>query len=517
MSSHNKGISQTAPPAKNHQVPQELLPAPQKLIPVPYGTSQNIASEKPVPVNLATALRLAQTSNLDILQAREAVNQSQARLDKANASILPNFNIGSTYLRHDGNIQKTEGNIIKANKDSLFVGGGPSLVLPTVEALFTPLAARQLAAASEAGFQRVQNETLFSVADAYLNVLRARRRVARIQETLEQLLNEKPTDLRGQSKGLLPLIRDFVERGAKEAFPADLERVRVEVMRRQEELVGAVNEYQIANAELARLLRLDPALPLEPTEDIRVPLFLPGEEWMEKPIDQLVEVALNNRPEIGENRALVEATLARVRAANFRPMLPNVVLNYSWGDFGGDPDLKPRGGFGPSGTIRHFAPRSDFEASLIWRWENLGFGNRAEQREQQALHRSTVLRQSQVQDRVVAQVIQAYELVAGWRERWIITRSALFDEKGEPAGPVFRSMRLNFERIRGWEGRPLEVLDSIRGLSDMMEAFGQAVTDYERARFRLLIALGLPPRDWINSQSLPQTPKATILGCTQNP
>jgi len=39
------------------------------------------------------------------------------------------------------------------------------------------------------------------------------------------------------------------------------------------------------------------------------------------------------------------------------------------------------------------------------------------------------------------------------------------------------------------------VLDAIRGLNDTLESYGQALTDYERARFRLLIALGLPPQE----------------------
>ena len=44
-------------------------------------------------------------------------------------------------------------------------------------------------------------------------------------------------------------------------------------------------------------------------------------------------------------------------------------------------------------------------------------------------------------------------------------------------------------------GRPLEVLDSIRSLSDLLDAYGQSCTDYERARFRLLVALGIPPAE----------------------
>jgi outer membrane protein TolC len=468
------------------------------------------------PIDLPTALRLAQTSNLDIAQAREAVNRAQAALQRAEVAILPNFDLSSLYNHHEGNTAKTEGNVIKVNKDSLWVRGGPSVAFQTTEAIFGPLAARQVTVATRAGLQRVNNDILLAVADAYEAVLRARRRIARINETLEQLVADRPDPLRAQSRGLLPLIRDFVERGAKEAFPADLERVRVEVLRRQDELIGAVQELRLATAELARLLRLDPAAPLEPLEDIRFPRPIPGDEWVTQPLENLVATALRNRPELVENRALVEAALARVRAARMRPLLPNVALAYNWGDFGGSPDILVKG-FGPSGEIRHFAPRTEFDAAVFWRLENLGLGNRAEQRDQQALHRQTVLRLLQTQDRVVTQVVQALELVRGWRERVDISRAALFDDAGAPAGPVFRSLRLNFERIRGGEGRPLEVLDSIRGLSDSLEGYGQAITDYERARFRLLIVLGLPPQAWFDPNAAPLFPSADIPGCPPNP
>jgi outer membrane protein TolC len=289
-------------------------------------------------------------------------------------------------------------------------------------------------------------------------------------------------------------------------------------MRRQEERVGAILDYRVASTELARLLRLDPQVTLLPVEDFRYPMTLPGEEWDRKSLEDLVAFALSNRPELAENRALVQAALERVRTAQFRPLLPNLVVNYSWGDFGGSPDLNPpiitppvkKGdppkvtsvpGFGPSGRIEHFNTRSDFDATILWRLQNFGLGNRAEVREQQALHRQAQFRRLQAQDRVIAQVIQSRQLIEGWRERVRLTQNALFDEKGAPRGPVFRSLRLDFERIQGAEGRPLEALDSIRRLSDLLDAYGQAVTDYERSRFRLLIALGMPPQALIDFQA----------------
>lgn len=456
-----------------------------------------------VPLTLPTALRLAQLANPEIAQARAVVDQAQAALRRADVGWLPSLNLGSAYNHHDGNIQKTEGNIIKANRDSLFVGGGPSLTYQLSDAIFLPLIARRLRDASAAGLRRVNNDTLLQVADAYFAVLRARRRLARAEEVLGYLTSEQPAAARAGSKGLLPLVRDFVEVGKREALKSDLARVEVEILRREEERVAAVQEFLVASAELARLLRLDPATPLWPAEDFRSPVPLPGTEWLDRPVEDLVGFALNNRPELAENQALVRAALDRVKAAQYRPLLPNVSVGYSWGDFGGGPDPAPKGGFGPSGRILHFNTRSDFDVSLVWRLQNMGLGNRAEVREQEALRQQAVLRGLQVQDRVVAQVVQTREQVLDWRRRLDVTRSALLDAEGRPAGPVFRSLRLNFERIRAAEGRPLEVLDSIRGLNDLLEAYGQATTDYERARFRLLVVLGLPAQAILDSFAPP--------------
>src|SRR5262249_38125885 len=160
--------------------------------------------------------------------------------------------------------------------------------------------------------------------------------------------------------------------------------VRVEVLRRQEERIAAANDFRVFAAELARLVRLDPGVPLWPVEDFRGPLPLPGEAYARRPLGELVGIALDNRPERAEDQALVQAAVARVKTAKWRPWLPNLILNYSWGDFGGGPDPNPpivtpgatpgapprvtaQPGFGPSGRILHMSTRSDFDVTLVWR------------------------------------------------------------------------------------------------------------------------------------------------------
>jgi outer membrane protein TolC len=476
-----------------------------------------------LPISLFAALRLAQTTNLDIAQAREVVNQAMARLTKAELTLIPNFNLGSQYVHHEGQIQKTEGNIITANRDSLFVGGGPSLNFETVEAFFGPLVARQIEVGTEAGLQRVTSDTMLAVGNAYFNVLLARRHLAQVEDTLDFLVSEQTSPLRGNSKGLLPLIRAVVEEGGEAARRADLARVEVEVLRRRAEWLAARQDLQVATAELARLIRLDPSTPLWPVEDFRAPLVLPGDAWADQPLDELIRRAVNTRPELAESHALVEAALAQLKTAKLRPFMPNVVVNYNWGGFGGDPDPNPpvggktTPGFGPSGRILHFDTRTDFDAALVWRLQNLGFGNRAEIEDRTAAHRQAMLRQLQVLDLVMTQVVQTEEAVRSWRQRVDINRRALFGAGGAPDGPIFQSIRLNFERIRGAEGRVLELLDSIRSLADALDAYGAAVTEYERSRFRLLVVLGMPPQAFVHPEAMPLPAGPTCPAATPRP
>jgi outer membrane protein TolC len=506
--------------------------APETPLPVPRAAGTAIAPlsqiaipgipDRAVPITFPAALQLAELANLDIAQAREVVNQAIAVRTRGLAMTLPNIQTGASYNHHEGQIQKTEGNIITVNRDSLWVNSGPVVSYQLVEAIFTPMIATRLLDASRAGQRRVSNDTFLAVADAYFAVLRARRRIARIEETMEFLTSEQPSALRSKSRGLLPLMEDFVRVGGREALRSELERVRVEVRRRQEEMASAVIDLRVASAELSRLLHLDPEIILMPVEDFRFPLQLPADQWMNQSLEQLVSVAMANRPELAENQALVAAALGRVRTAKWRPLMPTLAVGYNIGGFGGGPSIvgptivpgsNPptfvnQTGNGSSGHIDNFKSRSEFDAAIVWSLRNLGVGNYAEIKEQEAAHRRLQYAQIQWADRVIAQVVQAQAAVEGWRSRLDITRASLFGPNYELSGPVFESIRLSFERVRGGEGRPLETLDSIRSLSDLLDAYNSAATDYERARFRLMVALGMPPAQIVASPSgpAPQAP-----------
>jgi outer membrane protein TolC len=459
-----------------------------------------------VPVTLPEVLKLASIANLDIAQANLVVERARANVLLAKSYFLPTLNLGSTYTSHTGTIQRTEGNVIEVDRDSLFAGLGSAMTLNISTAIFALPEARLRLEAALFGQVRVTNDTLLRVADAYFAVLRARRQLARIDETIDFLTSERESELRGNSKGLLPLIRAFVKSGA--ALPSDQARVEAEVVRVMSERSRAAQDVRTAAAELARLLHLNAAVFLLPIEDYRWPLDIPGAPWFAQTLDVLVEQALRSRPELAENGALLQAALARYRQSQFRPYLPSLVANYSYGGFGGGPRVVRRtssGGIvlGQSGVVADFDARGDLDVGLVWRLSGMGLGNKAEIWDNRVRAEARQVQQLFLQDAVVRDVVQAQEVIRRADERHGVLRSGLFDERNNPTGAVYRSLRLNFLRIKGGQGLPLEVLDSIRRLSDVLSEYANALTDLDQSRFRLLVALGLPPQGLVDPRLLP--------------
>src|SRR5262249_25284543 len=133
---------------------------------------------EPLPINLPTALTPTRTSPPAAQPAGERLRTASAQLDRANVLWLPNINLGVEYFRHDGQIQAVAGEVFTTSKSALFLGAGPQAVFPVSEALYAPLAARQIVGARLADVQAVRNDTTLQVAEAYFTVQHARGEAA---------------------------------------------------------------------------------------------------------------------------------------------------------------------------------------------------------------------------------------------------------------------------------------------------------------------------------------------------
>ncbi len=428
------------------------------------------------PIDLASALQLAGANNLQIALARERIRQAQARLQGAEYQWLPSLNLGVGYTRHDGRIQDTRGEILDTSRSAVYVGGGPTLGpapltgpagpnprlfqgLPHADVIFAPLAERQQVQAVNAARASTFNDTLLEVASSYLDLVFAQSEVTIADEAVNN------------AKELERLVDSRVRAGT--APPADGLRAEAERAERERQQFQAEEAVRVASAELVRLLRLDPAVTLFPQEGEPAPVSLVEADT---PLPNLLAEGIASRPEMAEHQALVAATIERLRQEQWRPWFPTFQVGVSAGGFGG----------GEDSFFGNFGDRTDFDALLVWELRNLGFGNRALQRERASLNAQASLSAEQIRDNIASQIARAYYRVR-FRQRQIEASRAQVKAAAE-------AVPLNFKGITGGDLRAIEGLQSIQTLAFARSQYLAAVIDYNRAQFQLLHALALPPQ-----------------------
>jgi outer membrane protein TolC len=444
---------------------------PPALTAVPPG-----ACDRPLPINLATALRLAGARPVIITAAQASVEVAAAELDRARVAWLPSVYAGAGYYRHDGATQGQSGNFYVNSKDQFLAGGGLVAKFATTDALFGPLAARQVLRAREIDVQTARNEALLAVAEAYFNVQQARGRVAGTQDVID--------------KGLA-LAAKLRERGGGALYPTDVHRALAQLDDTEQSLVTAREQWRVASADLTQVLRLDPAAVVVPQEPpfLRVTLISPREQ-----VDDLIPIGLTNRPELASQQALVQAALARIRQERLRPLVPSVVLE------GGSDPAAPGGflmggifGSGASGSGNPWLAREDVAVGLYWGLDNLGFGNRALVRERRGEQRQLLVELFRLQDLVAGDVARAH---AGLESAAVRVQQAEGELQEAQQAYVGSLNELGNVRevgdVKVLTRRAFEVVDALNALLRAYSNYFQAVNDYNRAQFRLYRALGYP-------------------------
>jgi len=419
---------------------------------------QPVASESEVlPIDLATALRLADERNLDIAIYMERIAEASARVAQARTLAVPTLRAGATSDRHTGNIQETGGQVLDVDRASRFTGIGAGLEIDIADAIFAPLVAKQNRAAVTAASTANRHLVLVDVASAYLRLLQSREETKVVEGALERALD------------LATLTADYAEAG--EGLLADAEMAAVQPLLWEQRRLIAAERTAAASAELARLLHLDAGVELEPLENV-IPLLeiFSGEE----DIEQLVSRALLGRPEAEQYDALVAAAEDDLNAQRYGLFIPSVSLNYSTGEFGG----------APGSSIENTDNRDDLTLSLYWQFDNFGLGHRARTNEKRAQVRQISLERDKLRDSIVAEVREGHARLRSFAAQLEFARSAV--ARAEQA------YRLNRDRIFDQQGLPLEALQAMQTLAAAELADLEARVGHSHAQIRLHTVLGNP-------------------------
>ncbi len=438
------------------------------LHPAPEGTTG-----KPLPINLATALRLADARPLIIEAARAAVQTEYGQYVQARVLWLPTIYVGVDYERHDGGAENlVTGQTILGSRNQFIAGPGAQAVFAMTDAIYAPLAERQFVQARNLDVQTAKNDALLSVALAYFDVQQARGILAGDQDCVVKSrdLARRVAEL---GRGLSPAI--------------EVERVETLLSNVEQQVASARRNWLISGATLTRLLRLDPSavtLPLEPPH-LQVTVVSPKEI-----LDALVTIGLTNRPELASQQAVVQATLIRLKQERMRPLIPSLILTSN-----ADAGQVIGGGVYGNGAngLTQWSGRSDWSAEMVWQFKNLGFGNRGLIAERRGEQRQAAVELYRIQDTVAAEVVQAHAEVqsalvqVGQAEAEV--KSALVSYQGNLKG---LSETVRSGNLLVLVNRPQEVVAALQQLQQAYVDYYTSTNAYNRAEFRLYHALGYP-------------------------
>jgi outer membrane protein TolC len=430
------------------------------------------------PINLATALRLSDARPLMVAAAQAKVWIAEAALTQAKVLWVPDLIVGFDYVRHDGGGPDFNKGIMTAVSTNFFYGGaGLNEFIGLTDAIYQPLVARQVLNSRQWDIQTAKNDSLLETADAYFLVHQYRGMYAGTLYAIE----------RGHSlvEQIATLSRDLTM-----AF--EIDRARNMVADLQQQAVLARQQWRVQSARLTKVLRLDPRAVVEPLErdHLQITLIDPARE-----LEDLMPIALNNRPELASRRALVQAAETRVRQEKARPLIPSVLLN-GYQTPGGMLLQAGIFGIGPNKSLNQWTGRDDISVQLVWQLENMGFGNLARIKNQRGQQSRAIIELRRLQDMVAEEVNETHARLESAAARVTqaerALRTAVITYNGTVEGLKQTS---RFGDVLNLITRPQEAVAALQKLKGAFDDYFTTVAEYNRAQFELFHALGYPARE----------------------
>jgi len=414
------------------------------------------ASQQSYPIDLPTALRLANAQNLDVQIARESVRQAEAQRTSAVEQFLPWISPGIGYHRRDGVAQASPSGIIgNAAYQSYQPGGSVIAQVAVGDAYFNSLSARRLVAASQEGLAAQQQNAVLLASQGYFELLKSKALVNVLQSAISISQNYQNQ------------LHSAVAAGI--AFRGDELRVQSQTEHYQLLLRDAVAQQRVAAVDLVRVLHLDPTVDLMARDSDLVPVTVV--DTSASP-DSLVSRAIHARPELRRAAAVIDASEASRRGAVYGALIPAVGVQGFGGALGGGPD---------SGRSR-VAGMTDYMLSVGWRLGPGGLFDQGRINAASAQLSTAKLNQQKLRESISAEVLQAVARVRAYGGEIGLAERTLASAQ--------ETLRLTEARRQFGVGAVLEDIQAQQALTQARSDYVNAIAQYNKAQYALAAALG---------------------------
>jgi len=408
------------------------------------------------PIDLATALRLADAQNLDVQIARERAKEALANRSSAIEAFIPWLAPGVTWHRRDGVAQASPSGII-GNAD--YVGYSPGFGLNAQsglgDAIYNSLATKQLVRASNEGLAALRLDAAGQAANGYLELAKAKALVEVVRDAL------------ATSEEYQRQLHEAVGIGI--AFKGDELRVQAQSQHYQVLLRQALSQQRVAAVDLARILHLDASVELTPQAGDLVPIVLFDSTVT---VQSLVGRAVQSRPEMRQNDALIAAGKTARDAAVYGPLVPTVGAQLFGGWFGG----------GPDSASRRVAAMRDYALAVTWRIGPGGLFDRGRIDATKAQLAARELNATKVKDGIAAEVVAGLTRIRALSDQIAISEQAL--------GTATQTLQLTRDRKQFGVGIVLEDIQAQQAVTQARSDYITAIAEFNKAQFALNKAVG---------------------------
>lgn len=450
-------VAQQTPPVAP-KVQETPLPPPIELPAPPAGLIPSDVPNRPLTAD--EAARIALRYQPDVTVARQGINAAQGRTQQARSGLLPQLGVGAGYTKsysitsesnnNNGNGGTTGGS-----------GGGSSVTSPGYQAsanlsqlLFdfnhTREQVRQaqaLETAASANLTRVQADLVLQIKQAFYTYTQNARLVT---------VNEN--NVRNQQDHLA-LAQARLKSGL--GLPYDVVRAETAVAEAILNLNLARNAASVSRVNLATLMGIDPRTPIVPAES--------GEPTVaQAEVNQLVDIAQRQRPEVLQAQATLDSTEHGIKAAKTTDA-PSIAANLG---------IATRGA--------SFPPRNDFlsiGASIQWNPFDGGL-TAGRVKEARANYESAKADLTNARLVVTSDVSQAYLNLRTAEQRVVTADSGIANAE--------EGVRLAEGRYRSGLGTFIDVVDAQTALLTARTNRVNAQSAVDQARAALSRATGAP-------------------------
>jgi outer membrane protein len=424
---------------------------PSETIPLDKSQIQPLYREL-LAIDLPSVVRVAAAQNIDVREAQERVTAARGDYEASVESIAPTLSPGVTLYHVQGVNRAVTGELLPANFTTLNPAGLAELLINPGQVAYDIIAAKKRLLASEQQERFAVMEVLRQSLLQYHDLVLAQISVSVAQEAV------------AEAEELLRLTSLRLRAGA--GLPADDERARASLAGRQQDLINAIHGFYDASVALAVTLHLDPTVTLAPKPDQLTAMALVREDLS---IDDMLTIAVAQRPDLQSVRQLADATSADAKAVRWGGLGPQVGAQYQIG------------GIDSRTPAKNFALQEEQYGAVGIGWI-FSLTTLGRSKSSDAVQRQAMLEAERTLETVRADVVRASEASA--------TEVKLIPTAKQQVESAEEALRLAQTTLEAGTALVLDVLQAEDALNQARQNYASAVVNYNKSQINLLAALG---------------------------